>query len=87
MYARTVETTRRVSTVTDANLVTIVPLERTSMRQMFVILASATTSIQRGTVKRARAAVNVVSSSLHLTVTVVVLATLAILNVDLVNVI
>jgi hypothetical protein len=49
-------------------------------------LASATTSTQRGTVKRARATVNVVSSSLHLTVTVAVLATLAILNVDLVNV-
>lgn len=36
--------------------------------------------------KRARAAVNVVSNSLHLTVTVAVLATLAILNVDLVTV-
>lgn len=48
--------------------------------------ANATTSTQRGTVKRARAAVNVVLSSHHLTVTVAVLATLAILNVDLVNV-
>lgn len=37
--------------------------------------------------KRARAGVNVVSSSHHLTATVAVLATLAILNVDPVNVI
>lgn len=49
-------------------------------------LVSATTFIQLGTVKRGQVAVNVVLSSLHLTVTVAVLATLAILNVDLVNV-
>lgn len=49
-------------------------------------LVNATTFIQLGTVKRGLVVANVVLSSLHLTVTVAVLATLAILNVDLVNV-
>jgi hypothetical protein len=47
---------------------------------------SATTSTQRGTVRRARAAANAALNSLHLTVTVAVLATLVIPNVDLANV-
>jgi hypothetical protein len=47
---------------------------------------SATTSTQRGTVRKAQAAANAASNSLHLTVTVAVSATLVILNVDLANV-
>lgn len=49
-------------------------------------LVSATTFTQRGTVRTAQAAANAVLNSLLLTVTVAVLATLATLNVDLVNV-
>ena len=48
---------------------------------------SVTSSTQRGTVRKAQAAVNAVLNSLHLIVTVAVLATLVTLNVDLVNVI
>lgn len=56
------------------------------MKLMSVILVGVTTSTQRGTVRKARAAANAVLNSLHLTATVAVLATLVILNVDLVNV-
>ena len=46
---------------------------------------SASTSTQRGTVKRAQAAANAALNSLHLTATVAVSATLVIPNVDLAN--
>jgi len=47
---------------------------------------SATSSTQRGTVRKAQASANAVLNSLHLTVTAAVSATSAIPNVDLVNV-
>ena len=47
---------------------------------------SATTSTQRGTVRKAQAAANAALNSLHLTVTVAVSATSVIPNVDLANV-